>query len=346
MTDNGDRRPSLQVRVPVITRNGLEEDANSSPPTTHGFSPESDRTLVTPVTSPISWTTDAPLPPWHEEEREEDVRWCRIKDVGFEGEIVGKGSFCKVVKSNTVYAVKTTLHETAVDMLFHEAKILSSIEPGARGIERFHGMITNGKKYGIVMEYYPFTLSTYLASLNPVTTTTWNNFVGDKLWLSWSIQLCQGLKSLQDHEIVHCDIKSANVFLDVHLRAYLGDFSSAHTTAELAILDDSQSMLAYSINFSAPELLSKRHAIPTFASDIYSLGLVLFHAATGNEPYSLATKNVSQKLIWAQRGYALTYCSDEDISRSKSVLPYLERFITHRQQIDEIVDTLMQASKD
>jgi serine/threonine protein kinase len=345
MSDNGDRRPSLQVRVPVITTEGLDEDANSSPPTTHDFSPESDRTLVTPITSPISWTTDALLPPWHEEERDDDVRWCRIKNVGFEGEIVGKGSFCKVIKQSAVYAVKIPLYETSVDMLFHEAKILTSIGSGARGIEKFHGMVTSGKKYGIVMDYYPFTLSTYLATLNPLTTTTWNNFVGEKLWLSWAIQLCQGLKTLQDHEIVHCDIKSANVFLDAHLNAYLGDFSSAHTTAELAISDDTQSMLAYSINFSAPELLSKLHAIPTFASDIYSLGLVLFHAATGNEPYSLATKNVSQKLIWAQRGYALTYCSDEDISRSKSVLPHLERFITQRQQIDRIIDALTQASK-
>lgn len=305
------------------------------------ISPDSEKTLVTPDTpwgSPIS--------------KRNTLNISENLQVEY-GEVIGRGCFCNAYMVPTtgrsdekkkphkdVYAIKTPLKESNVDMLFHEAKILSLLPETNIGIEKYQGMIYSDffpYKHGIILDYYKYTLKSYLSKKSQDKNILPLNevFVGEKLWYQWARQLSQGLSTLQSYNVIHGDIKSENIFLDDQLNAYLGDFSSSHQ-----YLSEHSPTMAFSIAFSAPELLKKKDSAPTFSSDVYSLGLVLLNAATGLEPYNSANKSISQKLMWAQKGYALTYCSDEEFIRMKPVLSILQQFVTHRKSMNEILPNL------
>ena len=98
-------------------------------------------------------------------------------------------------------------------------------------------------------------------------------------------QIGDALATAHRHDVVHRDLKPANILLDEDGNAYLSDFGIAADVAaaiQLDALDQSTDWPAY----ASPELLRREAATP--ASDIYSLGLVLFETLTGEYPFGHA----------------------------------------------------------
>ena len=91
------------------------------------------------------------------------------------------------------------------------------------------------------------------------------------------IQLCGAIAAVHDAGLLHRDIKSHNVMLADDGRVVLMDFG---TGRELG--DNSAAGLAGTPLYLAPELLSGQE--PTVRSDIYSLGVLLYHLLTGSYP--------------------------------------------------------------
>ncbi len=90
------------------------------------------------------------------------------------------------------------------------------------------------------------------------------------------IELCQALRAIHDAGLVHRDIKAQNVMRDDHGRIVLGDFGTGGE------LDDARTELAGTPAYIAPEIFDGAPATPR--SDIYSLGVLLHHLATGSFP--------------------------------------------------------------
>src|SRR5262249_42918426 len=93
--------------------------------------------------------------------------------------------------------------------------------------------------------------------------------------------LCHALAAVHRHGLVHGDVKAENVMREVSGRIVLMDFGAAR---EFEATD--ARVVSGTIRYLAPEVL--RGAAPSPSSDLYALGVLLFHLLSGAYPYRAA----------------------------------------------------------
>lgn len=154
------------------------------------------------------------------------------------------------------------------------------------------GVVThNGHQaHFIVMEYVQgLPLAQWLDQQQPNATTL----------LKLLVEVCAALHYAHAHQVIHADIKPANILVDEHGHARLIDFGIAQLKSKKSDADCSgkQYMRALSFGFSSPEQLAG--APLTVLSDVFSMGK-LIEAAVKN----VAFNNLQQKEIAAIIGKA------------------------------------------
>jgi len=161
-------------------------------------------------------------------------------------------------------------------------------------------------------------------------------------------QLCGALAAAHRAGVVHRDVKPSNVLCGpgTELDVRLCDFGLARAT-ELAGLTTANAVLG-TPEYMAPEVVTDGHADPR--SDIYSLGVVLFEAATGrlpfygDSPYQLMRQHVD---IEAPRARALApelpAAIDAAIARALAKDP-LDRFATADDMARALADESPEAT--
>ena len=96
-------------------------------------------------------------------------------------------------------------------------------------------------------------------------------------------QAADGLVEAHQAGIVHRDVKPSNIMVDDTDRAKLGDFGIARSANDAALTRTG--LVTGSPAYLAPEVASGSEA--TAASDVWSLGATLHHAAMGRAPYDM-----------------------------------------------------------
>ena len=141
-----------------------------------------------------------------------------------------------------------------------------------------HDFGLDAGKLFIVMEYVPGTdLKTLLQQRGRFTPEE---------ALPLVIQACAGIGYAHRAGLVHCDVKPQNMLVTPDQRLKVADFGIARALA--SIRPDEQSDVVWgSPQYFSPEQASG--AAPSPASDVYSLGVVMYEMLTGALPFNATT---------------------------------------------------------
>lgn len=204
-------------------------------------------------------------------------------------ELLGEGGFAGVFLSThhvlgrpfRKVALKlsraTGMTEETVSSLFDDAFLLAEAMDSITDAEtRLHlvhvydvGLTGDGRAY-LTMEYVKgTTLADRFArqkKLDAVQLTR------------WITQIATALRALHRQGVVHRDLKPDNVLLGVDNAVRLVDFGLAARLVDLGHVPG----VAGTLTYMAPETIQGR-SVP--ASDIYSLGLLMFEGLTGQQPF-------------------------------------------------------------
>ena len=142
-------------------------------------------------------------------------------------------------------------------------------------IVTIHDFGIDSNQLFIVMEHVPGTdLKTLLKQRGQFNIS---------LGLDLIIQACAGIGYAHRAGLVHCDVKPQNLLVTPDMRLKVLDFGIARVLATIS--PDEQSEVVW----GSPQYFSPEQAAgsaPSPASDVYSLGVVLFEMLTGRLPFN------------------------------------------------------------
>ena len=173
----------------------------------------------------------------------------------------------KEIKKNA----RTETHKVIVDSLRAEANLMKGLDHPA--LPRIVDIIEDGDSLYVVMDFIQGDdLLTILKSHRRVIT--------EADVVDWGIQLCDALTYLHSKGIVYRDMKPGNVMLMADGTVKIIDFGIAR---EYSPDKEDDTMPLGTRGYASPEAF-KRGVQTTPVSDIYSLGVTLFHLVTGHGP--------------------------------------------------------------
>lgn len=112
-------------------------------------------------------------------------------------------------------------------------------------------------------------------------------------------RLAEGLAYAHEHKILHRDIKPANVMLDAEDHPILVDFGLArHAAGESLTALTRTGMVMGTPAYMAPEQLSQEALNVGPESDLYSLGVTLYHLLTGTIPFRGPIQAVMAQILF------------------------------------------------
>ena len=241
------------------------------------------RELAT-VVSGLRSTHPAPAPGTPTPDAQPARRWRHF--VLFEA--VGAGAFGTVHRAwdsqvEREVAVKLLPKTSAGISPLTEARNLARVRHA--NVVTVHGADVDDEHIGIWMEFIDGqTLAAMIGERGPMSAREVSGIGAD---------LCHALSALHAAGLLHRDIKPHNVMREVGGRIVLMDFSGAQ-----AILSDRRpGTFSGTPLFMAPELFAGADA--TVATDIYSLGVLLFFLLSGSVPVE-GTSVAALKVAHAQ----------------------------------------------
>ena len=281
--DNGNVSDSSHTAL-----NSYFDESESSGPTT-----EAGGSLNDQLTSAIQTDGEEPdeeLNQFLKGDQWENVKWMQ-------GALIGQGSFGSVflalhaltgelmaVKQVEVPSATSSVidkrKESMVAALKREINLLRDLQH--ENIVQYLGSNSDDQHFNIFLEYVPGgSVAAMLASFGSLHEPLIRNFVR---------QILAGLSYLHGQDIIHRDIKGANVLVDNKGVVKISDFGISKRVEASAILQPQKHgghmhrpSLQGSVFWMAPEVVKQTSY--TRKADIWSLGCLIVEMFTGTHPF-------------------------------------------------------------
>lgn len=145
-------------------------------------------------------------------------------------------------------------------------------------------------------------------------------------------QAAIGIEHAHRQGVLHLDLKPANLLIDQQENVKVCDFSAPPTLEEklsTSLGTKSSSRLSYTLDYLAPEI--RQGDEPTAASDVYSLGIVLYRLVAGELPnaYSKPLREIAD--VPASLDELIKQC----ISKKPAERPTMEHIIAALPKIEK-----------
>ncbi|EGW33212.1 uncharacterized protein SPAPADRAFT_137293 [Spathaspora passalidarum NRRL Y-27907] len=148
-------------------------------------------------------------------------------------------------------------------------------------IVRYFGSTTDENFLNIFLEYVPGgSVQTMLNSYGPFEEPLIRNFIR---------QVLIGLNYLHGEDIIHRDIKGANILIDIKGTVKIGDFGISRKVSSIDEEDEvfkktgRRASLQGSVFWMAPEVV--KQTVYTKKADIWSVGCLIVEMFTGRHPF-------------------------------------------------------------
>ena len=121
--------------------------------------------------------------------------------------------------------------------------------------------------------------------------------LSEQMTIQIATQIANGLALAHSNKIIHKDIKSQNILIDVNNLVKITDFGIAQILSNSTITHNKG--ILGSAHYFSPE--QARGEMVTYKSDIYSLGVVMYEMLTGELPFTgdnpvtVALKHIQEK---------------------------------------------------
>ncbi|KAF9266954.1 hypothetical protein L218DRAFT_996486 [Marasmius fiardii PR-910] len=196
------------------------------------------------------------------------------------GNCIGRGQFGSVYRAlnlNTgqMVAVKRIrlegLKEEEVTQLMKEVDLVKRLSHPS--IVKYEGMARDADTLSIVLEY----------AENGSLGQTLRAFgkLNERLVASYVVRILEGLHYLHQSDVVHCDLKAANILTTKNGNVKLSDFG---VSLNMRAMEREIKDVAGTPNWMAPEVIELKGASPK--SDIWSLACTVIELLTGRPPYA------------------------------------------------------------
>jgi eukaryotic-like serine/threonine-protein kinase len=188
------------------------------------------------------------------------------------GPRIGKGNFGAVFEAtHAVFGTPAAIKLIQVgrlsdpDQVLDEARILASLPEHPHVVSVHDAGMWSGSEVYIAMELCSGGSLDSLCKQSPLDPATACHYVAEA---------CSGLDHIHQRNLLHLDIRPANILLGSDGKAKLVDFGLAKWLADPAVDD-------WYTPHAAPEFVESGEA--SHASDIYAAGMTLAHLLTGGE---------------------------------------------------------------
>ncbi|KAE9386441.1 kinase-like protein [Gymnopus androsaceus JB14] len=112
--------------------------------------------------------------------------------------------------------------------------------------------------------------------------------------LRFMVEISRAMEYMHSAQVVHGDLKGANVLLDNDLRCVLADFGHSKNISQISYKNAKH---AHGLRWQSPELMAE-HSLLTKENDVYAFGITCVEIVTfGSLPWPMMPDDVVKKLV-------------------------------------------------